>query len=428
MKILHVCTLDRGGAGLAVVRLVKALRQHNIDANLLVFEASKELAYRDDSMPILETVKKFPFVLSLNDNSSFKEKTLSNWVMKHSIKQFDRLQKRYKASFSSNLTWHPIRRVIERLEYDILHLHWIGMGFVPIKSLSNWKKPIVWTQHDMWGFTGGCHITQQCDRYQQQCGMCPILNSDSDNDISRQVFLAKQKHWHNIDFNVVTPSRWLATKAKSSSLFQNRSITVIPNATDTTTFRALPQFKSECRKLFHLPQDKKLILFGSSYINDPNKGFGYLQSALQNIRPNNLELVIFGEGNIHQITASVPIHYVDKIEADEILSALYNACDVTVVPSQIESFGQVAAESLSCGTPVVAFRTSGLVDIVDHLEDGYLAQPYSMEDLASGIEWVLNHPEPEKLSKRAQEKVQKMFSNEVVLQKYIQLYQELLTS
>ena len=108
------------------------------------------------------------------------------------------------------------------------------------------------------------------------------------------------------------------------------------------------------------------------------------------------------------------------------LVTLYCAGDLTIVPSLREAFGQVASESLSCGTPVAAFATQGLLDVIDHKINGYLAQPFDTSDLANGIDWVLNAENYAELCKNAREKVVREFDYEVVAKKYIDLYEEIL--
>jgi glycosyltransferase involved in cell wall biosynthesis len=100
--------------------------------------------------------------------------------------------------------------------------------------------------------------------------------------------------------------------------------------------------------------------------------------------------------------------------------------DVMVVPSLQEAFGQTASESMACGTPVVAFGATGLLDIVDHKINGYLAKPFDTDDLKNGIEWVLNTPNYDELCKNAREKVLREFDSKIVAKRHIELYEEVL--
>jgi glycosyltransferase involved in cell wall biosynthesis len=124
--------------------------------------------------------------------------------------------------------------------------------------------------------------------------------------------------------------------------------------------------------------------------------------------------------------AGIRIEEIGRISDPNVLNAQYNEADVTVVPSRQESFGQIAAESLSAGTPVVAFNYSGLTDIVSHGENGYLAKPYDVDDLAAGIDWVLTHPQPKRLSESGRNKIASDFSYDRVASMYLDVYKKLL--
>ena len=146
-------------------------------------------------------------------------------------------------------------------QYDILHLFWVTGGFMRIESLKKLNKPVVWTLHDMWPFTGGCHYDDDCGKYVKKCGACPILGSTSKNDISKRIWERKYKSWKNLNLTIVATSEWLAKCARNSSLFGDLRIEVIPNGLDTQRYK--PIDKNVSRKVYNLPEDKKLILFSS---------------------------------------------------------------------------------------------------------------------------------------------------------------------
>ena len=145
-------------------------------------------------------------------------------------------------------------------EADLINLHWINGGFLSIKSikkLSYLHKPVVWTLHDMWPFTGGCHYSGGCVKYKENCGQCPILNSNKDRDLTRMIWEKKNKFYKNLNLTVVTCSNWLARCAKDSSLYHDLRIEVIPNSVDVNIFK--PIKKEIARDILNLPQNKYLI-------------------------------------------------------------------------------------------------------------------------------------------------------------------------
>ena len=160
-----------------------------------------------------------------------------------------------------------------------------------------------------------------------------------------------------------------------------------------------------------------------------------MQPAIQRIAKNGLstkaEVIIFGASeprNPHDL--GMKTHYMGQLSDDISLVLLYSAADVMVVPSVRESFGQTASEAMACGTPVVAFSATGLLDIVDHKKNGYLAIPYKEEDLANGIEWVLSLDETKikDLSSSARSKAEKAFSIELMAGKYLDLFDDIINN
>ncbi|MBP0000508.1 MAG: glycosyltransferase family 4 protein [Cyanobacteria bacterium SID2] len=334
--------------------------------------------------------------------------------------------KRERKLFSTQ--WFPdnIATRVKALDPDIVNLHWVCNGFVRVETLAQLNKPLVWTLQDMWPFTGGCHYTGDCDRYQNNCGSCPQLNSSQDKDLSRDVWQRKQKAWRDANLTIVTPSHWMADCVKASSLFRDRRVEVIPFCLDTDVYR--PIDRSVARDLLRLPQDKQLVLFGAlSATADRRKGFHLLIPALKRLSEagwsERVELVVFGSDEPENpVDLGFKAHYLGSFGDDLSLSIVYSAADVTIVPSLYESFGQTASEALSCGTPVVTFDATGPKDIVDSHQNGYLVKPYDIEDLARGIAWVLEDQERhEKLCRQARQKAEVAFP----LDRQARLYQSL---
>ncbi|HDY85449.1 MAG TPA: glycosyltransferase, partial [Methylophaga sp.] len=335
---------------------------------------------------------------------------------------------RSKTLFSTS--YLPFSDMVERintLNPDIVHLHWITSGMMRIEDVARINAPIVWSLHDDWAITGGCHIKWDCERFKAQCGLCPRLGSNRENDLSRKVFNRKKETYSKIrDLTVIGLSRWMVSCVNESSLFSNRNVLNIPNPIDVSTFS--PFSKNDARKLFNLPSGKKLVLFGAnSATSDINKGFSELSVALESVDAENTELIIFGSSE-PQIAQGFKqkVHYLGHLYDDVSLRIIYNAADVMVVPSLQESFGQTAVESMACGTPVVAFGATGLLDIVDHLENGYLATPYDTSDLARGIEIMLNADNYAELCQNARDKILREFDSSIVADKFIELYEKLI--
>jgi glycosyltransferase involved in cell wall biosynthesis len=323
--------------------------------------------------------------------------------------------------------WVPSRLVatINRMRPDIVHFHWVGWGMLRFEDLPRIRAPIVWTLHDMWAFTGGCHYDQECGKYVARCGACPMLASRREHDLSRRTWNRKHRALAKVgSLTVVGLSRWLAECAAKSSLFAGRTVVNLPNPLDTGFFR--PVDREAARRKHGLPLDKKLILFGATdSTGDPRKGFDELVAALSRLDPTAAELVVFGGRHGLEHLPFFTHVLVDFIP-DPDLVELYAAADVMVVPSLQENLAATIMEPLACGTPVVAFGIGGNVDMIDHGSNGFIARPFDVDDLAACIDGVLRHPDPDSLRRAARAKVERCYAYPVMGEAYRALYAGLL--
>ncbi|BAZ44425.1 group 1 glycosyl transferase [Chondrocystis sp. NIES-4102] len=332
--------------------------------------------------------------------------------------------------FSSQWLPNNITKQIEQLNPDLINLHWVCGGFVPIEALAKFKVPIVWTLHDMWAFTGGCHYSGNCDRYQQFCGCCPQLGSNHRFDLSAWNWQRKAKAWKDLNLTIVTPSNWLAQCAKNSSLFEDLPVKVIGYGIDPQLYQPHPTHLA--RKILNLPQDKKIILFGAlNSTQDLRKGFSLLVKALQNLRQlqsnQEVELVIFGASEpANPVDFGYKTRYLGKLNDDITLSLVYAAADVFVAPSTQDNLPNTVLEALFCGTPCVAFNIGGMSDLIEHQQTGYLAKPLIPEDLAQGIGWVLLDEErSQQLRVNSRLKAIAQFSLKQQTQRYLEVFEKL---
>lgn len=179
MRIIHLNSSDRGGgASRACIDINDALKSIGVDSSLLVHQ---KLSDRRDINTTTNTIfQKFVF-------------NIRYWL-DYLLIRFLSIKERGRFSFpfcGLNITEHPLIK-----QADIIHLHWINQGFFSIKTfqqLSKFNKPIVWTLHDMWAFTGGCHYSSGCKKYSTECENCPSLKFSSENDFSHKVFKRKKQ-------------------------------------------------------------------------------------------------------------------------------------------------------------------------------------------------------------------------------------------
>lgn len=397
MKIVILNTSERtGGAAVAAGRLGKALKQAGIQVDKLV---------RDDTW-----LNRFRFywerlIIFLCNHLNRKN------LFAVSI-----------ANTGTDLSGNPSIK-----EADIIHLHWINQGFLSLKdieALVKLNKPIVWTMHDMWPCTGICHHARDCEKFQTGCQSCFFLKSKG-KDLSTSVFDKKLSLYKDANITFVGCSRWLSGRAKKSYLLQDKTVLSIPNPIDTEVYH--PMGQGTARELLGLPSGKKLLLFGALNVTDKRKGIDYLIAALRKIEKPDVELVVFGQvkDDIRGLFP-VPIHSMGYLSDESKIVTLYNAVDIFITSSLEENLPNTIMESMACGTPCVGFEIGGIPEMIDHKINGYVTNYKDANDLANGIQWVLEHGDRQALSDACVKKVQGNYTEKVVAKQYMALYKKLL--
>lgn len=413
-SILSVCYYDnQGGAARAAYRLHSGLTQKGFDAKLIVHQK----------------VTNDPSVHQISSAVNSWIPNLTNYG------KIDRLPlrlypKRSIINWSSNWVPSQISQAVNKFEADIVHLHWVGNGMLPVKDLKKINAPIVWTLHDMWPFTGGCHYDEECGRFTDSCGRCPMLGSNKQYDLSHRVLQRKNNNWRDLNITIVAPSRWLANCAAKSSLFRNNRIEVIPYGLDLNLYQPKP--KVEAKDKLKIPGHHKVILFGAATgTKDPRKGFHKFVEALNHLPKEAYEdwtVVVFGpKPETEVLNIPIKFQFTGHIQDETKLAEVYSAADVFVIPSLQDNLPNTVLEALACGTPCVGFETGGLPDMIDHTINGYLAEPFKASDLAKGIQFILDEARDWKsLSDAAREKANSHYQLKQQAEAYIQLYDELL--
>jgi len=408
VKVVMVSTYDyEGGAARAAHRLHNAFQKHSELESVMLVQKKQT-----------------------NDVSVMGPDTRIGKLIALAKPHIDQLPLWLHKKNTSNLismewfTTMDLLNKINHLKPDVVNLHWICKGHLSLSDIGRIKAPVVWTMHDYWPFTGGCHLTDGCEKFESTCKNCPQISTSIVSDPVKWCFNQKEKLFNKKQIQFVAVSSWLKNVAQKSHLLRHQSINVIHNPLDINRFN--PLNKSYCRHILGVG-GKKIIAFGAmSALDDKNKGFVELVDALKYLSPDVYELIVFGHCADDQITTTGhAVKYLGNIHDELLMNVIYSSADVVVVPSRIESFGQTASEALACGTPVVAFNTSGLIDIVDHKINGYLATCYDTKDLAKGIAWVVSNDSYEELSNAARKKAVANFDDMIVVNKYLALFKTL---
>ena len=417
VRIIHLNTYaGNGGAGRACARLNKALKAEGLDSVLAV-----NFLFRDN-----------PEAVNLSKGFFNKWLTAFGIIFERYYTKF--FIKPLPIPFSFPLWGRNISKLDLIRSADIIHLHWINHAFLrpkDIAKLSALNKPIVWTFHDSNSFTGGCHVRYECDHFLKECGNCPVLKNSGPDDQSHKIWLQKKNAYSVLNFTVIAPGRWMADSVRLSSLLRSAKVVNIPNTLDTDVFK--PSDKASARQALGLATEKFIMMSGFMPSRmDMHKGTSYLVDAIElfagnyDIDPNQMELIIFGNRDEKNVP-DFPIKttFLGTISDDEKLALCYSTADVFLAPSLEDNLPNTVMESLACGTPVVAFRTGGIPDMVQHQHNGYLAEYRSSADLARGIAWVYS-ANRQVLSANSRRTIEDHFSEHIIARRHIELYESLL--
>ena len=416
MKVLHLSTSElAGGAAIAASRLNNAMNKCEIK-----IQSKLRVIYKQTNNPnVIGTTSSFAKFINkvkckISLNIQKLQKTDNNVL--HSI-----------SLFSSS-----ILNEINNSDADIVNLHWIQGEMLSIKDIGLIRKPLVWTLHDSWAFSGSEHYPNDLsDRRYIDGYLKNNRNKKSTGiDIDRIIWLRKRRLWKN-KISIICPSEWLMNCAKKSSLFKDKNVIKIPNLTPLDTFN--PRSKKVSREVFGFSQKSKIILFGAlGGTQDLRKGWDLLEIALKElvIKIKNIKVVIFGQERPDIIpNINCPLIYLGKIKDNNELAFLYSSADVMLVPSRIESFCQVASEAQSCGLPVVSFNTTGLKDVVSHKITGYLCEAFNPDSLVDGVCWVLKNKERTNfIRKQASQRAKSLWDEKKIVRQYFNFYKTLLSN
>ncbi|WP_439182155.1 glycosyltransferase family 4 protein [Carboxylicivirga taeanensis] len=419
MKILQINKTDAGGgAAVAANRLNRALRNNGIESKLLV----QDLRRNEEG------------VYAVGSGFGYRQKAFARFAWERlTFLPYER-NASVRFAFSPantgiDISQHPLVQ-----EADIIHLHWVNQGFLSIETLGKLLacgKPVVWTQHDMWSFTGGCHYAGTCLEFLEFCSYCPFLKKPGKKDLSARQFAQKRRIYNEAPLTIVTCSKWLRTLSQESKLLRRKDFYNIPNPIDTSFYT--PRNQQEARERLKLPQDKKLLLFGAANVDDPRKGMRYFIEALNILAENfpvvkeDAELVVFGKMNAETVKLfPFKTHSFKFVSNPDTLVDLYSAADSYILPSLQDNLPNTVMESLACGTPIIGFSIGGVPEMVTHQESGYLAEVKNALSLATGIYETLFVNKLDQYRLKARQKAVECYSEEVVAEKYLKVYKSLL--
>lgn len=418
MRILILNTSENaGGAAVAAGRLLDALNNNGVKARMIV---GKKLSDR----------------LTVSDAGQRLRSRIAFLWERLCIFLNLRLRKQHLFEIDIANAGIDIEHLREFQEADVVHLHWVNQGFLSLRTLRRLiasGKPVVWTMHDMWPATAICHLTLGCERYKTACSHCPLLpGGGSAGDLAERVWQRKQRAYSAGRIAFVACSEWLASEAKASALTKGHTIVSIPNPIDTRIFA--PTDKAEARRARQLPPDKHIITFIAQRVTNRNKGMDYLIEACSELvrrRPATAidTCVALLGGHGEELAERMPIETISLgyISDQKTIAQVYNASDVFVLPSLSENLPNTIMEAMACGVPSVAFRVGGIPEMIEHRQNGYVANYRDANDLAAGLLWAITEGRSASVRSACLSKVARTYSPHAVAARYIEVYNQALS-
>jgi glycosyltransferase involved in cell wall biosynthesis len=417
LRIIHLNTYDvTGGAALATYRLHKGLCKLGCDSSMLV-------AHRSSNDPSVISL-----VPKMDITSRIRRRIRAEKITSRS---------RYKKmlfydGFSDDRTIYADDLVSQLPPCDIINLHWIArfVDYQTFFSAVPSHVPLFWRLSDMNPLTGGCHFDDGCGKHSVGCGACPQLGSTDTNDLSRQIWRRKQEVFKGLRpdrLHFIAPSRWMAELVSGSPVFGRFRVTVIPNGVETDVFA--PRDQQVARDVLGIPQSASVILFVSDGLHNRRKGYALLARALSQLDScPDAFLLSVGRGSI-ELETQIPHCHVGQIENRRLLSLVYSAADVCVVPSLQDNQPNTVLEAMACGTPVVGFNVGGIPDMIRPGITGALTPAGDGKALRNAIVDLLSQPEKRAfMSASCRDLVMREYPLEVQIRRYLELYESSLAT
>ena len=394
----------RGGASVVTYRLMQALSRAGVDARMIVMHKGT------DSLRVAQAAS--PNRTRLSFLAECAQIYLNNGFNRRDLFKVS------TASFGLPLHKHPWVRAA-----DAVILGWINQGMMSlseIQRISDMRKPIAWTLHDMWPITGICHHAGTCNRFTDGCGNCPFIRGGkSVNDLSRTVWRRKQRIYRNVPLKFVAIGSWIAGKCTESGLTAAHDVVVIPNAFPVDEYRVTPR---KSRGELGLPAGKRLIVMGAARLDDPIKNLPLAVDALNRVGADADAAAVFF-GNIRDPYAldglRMPHVALGPVSDPADVAQIYAHADVVLSTSRYETLPGTLIEGMAAGAVPVSTGNGGQRDIIDNGIDGYIAHNADDPDeIAVLIERAIANPFPRDAQHEA---VKRRFDARRIANAYIQL-------
>lgn len=334
-----------------------------------------------------------------------------------------------KHGFGSSIPTRNLVTSINKIDPDLIHLHNIHGYYLHIGILFNFlieiNKPVIWTLHDCWPFTGHCAHFQDvnCEKWKTQCHHCPLTggypaswffdNSFNNYNNKKRIFTGLK------NLTIVSPSQWLKDHLLESFL-SDYEIRVINNGIDLEKFK--PNKLEEVQNKYHL---YKPYILGVANVWTRKKGLNDF-TKLRALLDRRMDIVLLGLNKTQIRYLPDGMTGLTRTENTEELAALYSGADAFVNPTYVDNFPSVNIEALACGTPVITYKTGGSPEAIDD-NTGIIVEKGDILGLKDAISAILSS-EDRYTPERCRNRAEKYFSSEKMCRDYLNLYEQVLDS
>lgn len=412
MKVLHITYTSSGGAGIAVLRLHKALLEQGIESKVLVGQTN---IVSDDIVKATETMRgryKVPNIPVLDKIiRALRRKGKCMTPMEKMEFELAKLDRKYPAYFDLPLSSFELEKHPLVAWADVINIHWIS-GYVDFPTFfANVKKPVVWTMHDLNPMYGGFHHVRLREKYYNQY-----------ESLEKESYNVKKKALAGFsNLTLIALSSEMERLMKGHEFYKERQIFKIHNCVEPSASPIVE--KAALRNMLEWPVDKKILLFVNKNMNDSEKGLSELLESLDMMDSDNIMLACVGDGYVPDSKKQIDVRHYRSVSDAIWLKLLYSAADFLVQPSHQEAFPLTPIEALCCGTPVIITPVSGAKDMINE-DNGVVSSGYAPVDISEAIKLALGRRYD---SGRIRSCAIENYSPQHVAKQYIDVYQHVLS-
>jgi glycosyltransferase involved in cell wall biosynthesis len=326
---------------------------------------------------------------------------------------------------------HATRRLVEQIkDYapDLIHLHNLHGYYLDIRTLfaflKEYDRPVVWTLHDCWSYTGHCayYTNAGCEKWKSQCENCPLKKEYPASmlcDNSRENYKIKKELFTSLNkLQLVTPSEWLKGEVEQS-FFQGIPCKSVPNGIELDTFDWKKEGQQKALKEKYGLSGKKVVL-GVANVWEKRKGWDDFMK-LPGFLPGDYQVVMVGLAEKQKKELPPDITGYPRTESVSQLADFYRMADVYFNGSFQETMGMTTGEAICCGTPAVVYRGTAVPESVGD-GCGIIVEPGDVKAAAEAAVKLCENPAAHFEACKA---YRSRFDKKIFCDAYYGIYQEM---